>query len=85
MKQELRESSTLASIDEARFKAKMRCMASTVTVITSRLGTVTNGMTATAVCSVSAPPSSILVVINQSSRSHDLIEQGGWLERALGG
>jgi len=77
MKQELRESLPLASIDEARFKATMRCMASTVTVITSRLGAVTNGMTATAVCSVSATPPSILVVINQSSRSHDLIEQGG--------
>jgi len=77
MKRELSESSTLASIDEARFKATMRCMASTVTVITSRLGAVTNGMTATAVCSVSATPPSILVVINQSSRSHDLIEQGG--------
>lgn len=75
--QERRETSTLASIDEARFKAAMRCMASTVTVITSRLGAVTNGMTATAVCSVSATPPSILVVINRSSRSHDLIEQGG--------
>jgi flavin reductase len=75
--QELREPSSLASIDEARFKATMRCVASTVTVITSRLGAVTNGMTATAVCSVSATPPSILVVINQSSRSHDLIERGG--------
>jgi flavin reductase len=75
--QERREPSALASIDEARFKAAMRCMASTVTVITSRLGAVTNGMTATAVCSVSATPPSILVVVNQSSRSHALIEQGG--------
>jgi flavin reductase len=77
MKQELREPSGLASIDEARFKATMRCTASTVTVITSRLGAVTNGMTATAVCSVSATPPCILIVINQSSRSHALIEQGG--------
>ena len=75
--QQLREGATPASIDEARFKSAMRCMASTVTVITSRLGAVTNGMTATAVCSVSATPPSILVVINQSSRSHALIEQGG--------
>jgi flavin reductase len=75
--QHLREPSALASIDEARFKAAMRCMASTVTVITSRCGAVTNGMTATAVCSVSATPPSVLIVINRSSRSHALIAQGG--------
>jgi flavin reductase len=72
-----REGATLASIDEEGFKAAMRCIASTVTVITSRAGAVTNGMTATAVCSVSAEPPCILVVVNQSSRSHALIEQGG--------
>jgi flavin reductase len=75
--QQLREPSNLASIDEARFKAVMRCMASTVTVITSRCGAVSNGMTATAVCSVSATPPSVLIVINRSSRSHALIAQGG--------
>ncbi len=74
----LAEHATLASIDEGRFKAAMRCMASTVTVITSRAGAVTNGMTATAVCSVSAAPPCILVVINQSSRSHSLIEKSGF-------
>lgn len=55
----------------------MRCIASTVTVITSGAGPAANGMTATAVCSVSAEPPCILVVINQSNRSHALIERTG--------
>ncbi|SDS49431.1 flavin reductase family protein [Bradyrhizobium canariense] len=68
---------SLVSIDAAQFKAAMRCMASTVTVITSREGSVSNGMTATAVCSVSAAPPCILVVINQANKSHSLIERSG--------
>ena len=34
-------------------------------------------MTATAVCSVSAEPPSILIVVNQKSRSHALIQKSG--------
>lgn len=67
----------LASVDAEQFRTTMRCIASTVTVITSRAGSVTNGMTATAVCSVSASPPCILVVINQTARSHSLIESAG--------
>lgn len=70
-------SHTLDSVDAAQFKAAMRCIASTVTVITSRAGAVSNGMTATAICSVSAEPPRILVVINQSNRSHASIERAG--------
>lgn len=73
----LAPSNSLASVDAAQFKAAMRCIASTVTVITSRTGTVSNGMTATAICSVSAEPPRILVVINQSNRSHASIERAG--------
>ncbi len=65
----LDEHAALASIDTSDFKTTMRCVASTVTVITSRLGSVLNGMTATAVCSVSATPPCILIVINQDNRS----------------
>lgn len=67
----------LASVDAAQFKAAMRCLASSVTVITSGTGSAASGMTATAVCSVSAEPPCILVVISQSSRSHALIERTG--------
>jgi flavin reductase len=68
---------SLAGVDESEFKAAMRCIASTVTVITSKSGAQSNGMTATAVCSVSAVPPCILVVINQTNRSHALIAEAG--------
>lgn len=67
----------LSSVDPARFKAAMRCVASTVSVITSGKGVAFNGMTATAVCSVSAEPPCILIVVNQENRSHALIEKTG--------
>jgi flavin reductase len=71
------EVDSLASVSAADFKTAMRRFASTVNVITSGCGTVLNGMTATAVCSVSADPPSVLIVVNQENRSHALIEQSG--------
>jgi flavin reductase len=68
---------SLTGVDETEFKAAMRCIASTVTVITSKSGAKTNGMTATAVCSVSAAPPCILIVVNQTNRSHALIAEAG--------
>jgi flavin reductase len=68
---------SLTGVDETEFKAAMRCIASTVTVITSKFGAKTNGMTATAVCSVSATPPCILIVVNQTNRSHALIAEAG--------
>lgn len=65
------------SVGAMQFKATMRRIASTVMVITSRAGSVVNGMTATAVCSVSAEPPCILVVVNQTNRTHALIESTG--------
>lgn len=55
------------------FKKLMRSMAASVNVITTNHDGQWHGMTATAVCSVSAEPPSILIVVNQSSRSHPLI------------
>ncbi|GLK69646.1 flavin reductase family protein [Hansschlegelia plantiphila] len=60
----------------APFKAAMRRFASGVTVVTSRSGASVNGMTATAVCSVSADPPLALVVVNRASASHALIVKG---------
>jgi flavin reductase len=71
------EIESLASVSPADFKTAMRRFASTVNVVTSGCGSVLNGMTATAVCSVSAEPPSVLIVVNQASRSHALIEQSG--------
>lgn len=67
----------LASVAPAAFKAAMRRMASTVSVVTSGSGGSFNGMTATAVCSVSADPPSLLIVVNKANRSHALIERSG--------
>jgi flavin reductase (DIM6/NTAB) family NADH-FMN oxidoreductase RutF len=77
MSQFTNEVDALASISPANFKTAMRCFASTVNVITSGRGTALNGMTATAVCSVSAEPPSILIVVNQENRSHALIQRSG--------
>ena len=73
----INEPGSLASVTPADFKAAMRHLASTVNIVTSGSGSALNGMTATAVCSVSAEPPSILVVVNQKNRSHELIRQSG--------
>lgn len=67
----------LPTVAPAEFKAAMRGLAAAVCVITTRHESVANGMTATAVCSVSADPPSILVVVNRSNRSHALIRDSG--------
>ncbi len=64
-------------VDPAAFKAAMRRHAAGVTVVTSRHGATVNGMTATAVCSVSAEPPLVLVVLNRSSASHGVVSRGG--------
>jgi flavin reductase (DIM6/NTAB) family NADH-FMN oxidoreductase RutF len=71
------ELNALTCISPAAFKATMRRFASTVSVVTSGYGSALNGMTATAVCSVSADPPSILIVVNRTNRSHELIQQSG--------
>lgn len=61
------------AIDTDLFRALMRCIASSVAVITTGADGNLHGMTATAVTSVSASPASLLVVVNRSNRSHLLI------------
>lgn len=73
----VRDIISLPSVEPTQFKTAMRRIASTVTVITSASGAAMNGMTATAVCSVSATPPCLLVVVNRSNRSHGLIEEAG--------
>lgn len=64
-------------VEAADFKAAMRALAASVTVITSRRGDQLNGMTATAVCSVSTAPPQILAVVNRETTSHGLIADTG--------
>ena len=65
-----------STVDADAFKAGMRALAAGVTVITTCADGRINGMTATAVCSVSASPPRLLVVINRETASHGLLEQG---------
>ena len=63
----------IGQISATQFKSVMKRFASTVNVITSVDSGKMNGMTATAVCSVSADPPSVLIIVNRSNRSHPTI------------
>ena len=60
-------------VSGALFKSLMRNIASSVAVITTNQDGKLHGMTATAICSVSADPATILIVVNRSTRSHPII------------
>ncbi|MEH2470872.1 flavin reductase (DIM6/NTAB) family NADH-FMN oxidoreductase RutF/nitroreductase [Nitrobacteraceae bacterium AZCC 2161] len=65
--------SNIALVSGDLFKSLMRNIASSVAVITTNQGDKHHGMTATAMCSVSADPATILIVVNRSTRSHPII------------
>jgi len=54
-------------IDHATFRAAMARFPGAVTIITARHGDERRGITATAVCSVSAEPPSLLVCVNRKT------------------
>lgn len=62
-----------ADITEADFKAAMRQVTSPVGVVTARAGALRNGLTATAICSVTANPPTILVCVNRDASAEKLI------------
>lgn len=62
-----------AGISDDSFKSIMRNIAASVAVVTTSHHGNLHGMTATAFCSVSANPPTVLVVINRATRSHPLI------------
>lgn len=59
------------------FRTAMRELAAGVTIITAGRGAGRRGLTATAVCSVSADPPTLLVCINRSTDGHAAILEGG--------
>jgi flavin reductase len=65
----------LPPVSCAEFKSVMRRLAASVTIITSADGEKKLGMTATAVCSVSSDPPTVLIVVNKSNRSYPIIAQ----------
>ena len=58
------------SIDAATFKKGMRHLAASVTLITTRHCDLRGGLTATAVCSVSAEPPQLLICVNILAPDH---------------
>ena len=69
------------SVDATAFKKGMRHLAASVTLITTRHRDLRGGLTATAVCSVSAEPPQILVCVNKTASAHDPIGEAGVLLR----
>jgi len=61
------------NIDTGAFKKGMRHLAASVCLITTRHGAERGGLTATAVCSVSAEPPQLLVCVNREASAHPLI------------
>lgn len=59
--------------DPVAFKKGMRHLAASVTLITTRHAGERGGLTATAVCSVSADPPQLLVCVNRNASAHPLI------------
>jgi flavin reductase (DIM6/NTAB) family NADH-FMN oxidoreductase RutF len=59
------------------FKRGMRQLAAGVNVITTANGAEGDGLTATAVCSISAEPPHLLVCVNASASAHDPIHRAG--------
>lgn len=66
---------SMPAVDGETFRKVMRRPASTVTLIASRWGEDQAGITATAVCSLSDSPPSILVCINKNSYILDVIRK----------
>jgi flavin reductase len=60
----------------ADYKRAMRQLAGTVTIVTTQHDGRRAGMTATAVCSLSTDPPSLLACVNRSASSHGLIKAG---------
>lgn len=60
-------------IESVQFRSAMSRLGASVNIITTDGSAGCQGMTASAVCSVSDDPASLLVCINRSSRMHDFI------------
>lgn len=66
-------------IESPDFRAAMARLGAAVNIITTDGPGGRHGMTASAVCSISDTPASLLVCINKSARMHALVEANGVL------
>ncbi|MBI4426609.1 MAG: flavin reductase family protein [Candidatus Kerfeldbacteria bacterium] len=64
-------------VDPEEFKTGMRSLAGAVNIVTSMYAGCRYGMTATAVCSVSVAPPTVLVCVNRNAKTHGAIEKSG--------
>lgn len=65
--------------DDSRFRQGMSLLCGACTIVTTSAGSERAGLTATAVCSVSADPPRLIVCVNRSTRAHALIRRSGAL------
>ena len=65
------------SVSAEQFRAGMRHLSAAVTLVTSEFEGEKAGLTATAVCSVTAEPPSILACVNRSTSAFDIIKNSG--------
>lgn len=65
--------------DASRFRHGMSLLCGACTIVTASSGPDRAGLTATAVCSVSADPPRLIACVNRSTRAHALIRQSGTL------
>jgi len=64
-------------VNAASFRAAMAALGGAVNIITTDGPAGRHGMTATAVCSVSDEPASLLLCVNRSARMHDVLAANG--------
>jgi flavin reductase (DIM6/NTAB) family NADH-FMN oxidoreductase RutF len=64
-------------VGEAEFRLAMRLVACSVAIVTARSGTQRNGLAATAICSVTASPPTMLACIDHNASAVPLIEASG--------
>lgn len=67
----------ISSIAPEHYKAAMRGVPTAVAVITAICDGRRNGLTATAVCSVSAEPAHLLVCVNRNATAEAMIRESG--------
>ena len=61
----------LKHLDPEKFKEGMRQLTAGVTIVTTAIGKERRGLTATAVCSLSAEPPTLLACVNREAGAHD--------------
>ncbi len=67
------------TVDRTRFREAMARLGAAVNIITTKGPDSDTGFTASAVCSVTDDPATVLVCINRGSRQHDIFKNAGML------